>query len=1130
MDDIRFSYPRLQSPAFLVLSEDKEGCVMLYQTKRRGFKHYVIGQLQQVAKRFYDIHVTITVIEEELIDRKTHVKFRLDFDNSPYVPKYAPKLHSGNQNFSSITGDTFLKVFPFCIVFNSQLVIRMVGDSMSALLKDNTLIGSTLREKFHIRRPLIPCIWTKILQFGRVIFEVEYLFNNDPDELDARLMEHDNSEPEKAADHRILLRGQMKYLQDWNMIAFLCTPLLCDLRDLQQAGLYINDLNLFDMSRDMVMAGWQHASQLERSIEEQREKTEKITENMSTLETLMTKSDSLLYSMIPKSVAGKLKSGEDPVSTCEIFDNVTIMFNYMVGFGEVCSSATPMEIVEIINNVFSLFDQIIDSYDVFKVETLGDAVYMVAGGVPDRNPNHAINVAGLALELQLKAKTLTEPWSNKYKLNTRIGMHTGSVVGGVVGRRMPQYCLFGDTVNTASRMQTYSLPGRIHISEPCQECLKESSFVTIVRGTVNVKGKGEMRTFWLAGKEGEESTKQFCEEIKQERSQSVRKYSLTKEMKLYFRSRPTTRGSYDNAMDLHAMHASTSYAQMPAYFGGMKSNRSASSVSLLQQTDDESTGEVKTGDRLIVKGSPRSSFSRLNEYRKATQEISEQLSPTEQEYNGSDKLDIHFELDEGDTDNITAPTGVNAELKGEKSEPGLQTKYDIPEITELDKQSSKENSGDKDNSHHEKENRLTLGKFKLSLPKMSDLFQYITPKDRTKDKEMHDKSCYKDVKKEDNEEVDVTKGPLEETFKINVVIGSDASLDKYDSDTVEQTHEKDIKKRIGSLNNNNNDSASENRSFNENSLEGDTLLFDKSAECPQFSNIISSFKCKSMQYDDNTHKNNISSESFHYAENELVPHSRYYDSNELQKKTQKETVSEKSDRSLNNLRSSYASVSGETIRNGFLTKPESFTRLLSVNNSENTPESDENVKLEILSCPFFSCIANSDAAARRELNSENIRKCKSDQGCINDNRETSFKDQNSNRSSRCNKDQSKGDSHFQSTDMYESQKESIQEHKNVCDSLVIDCPEDKLKLLEKGVKYAWGLENDNVQHVVNQGKSGECWENNNGTCSINGQIDANFKKNNMIHNQSVLLCKAKKSENEPDNRVVFHLSDDETSS
>ena len=107
---IRFSYPRLQSPSFLVLLEDKDGCVLLYQSKRRGFKHYVKGQLSQIAKKFYKVIVNITIIEEDFTDNICSVKFRLDFDNSVYSAKSVPARISGNQSFSSITGDTFLKV------------------------------------------------------------------------------------------------------------------------------------------------------------------------------------------------------------------------------------------------------------------------------------------------------------------------------------------------------------------------------------------------------------------------------------------------------------------------------------------------------------------------------------------------------------------------------------------------------------------------------------------------------------------------------------------------------------------------------------------------------------------------------------------------------------------------------------------------------------------------------------------------------------------------------------------------------------------------------------------------------------------------------------------------------------
>lgn len=107
---IRFSYPKLRSPSFLVLHEDCDGCTLLYQSKRQGFKHYVIGQLQQIAKRFYSVNVNISVIEEDFVDRQCNVKFRLDFDNSAYQPNTSSRNLSGTTKFSSITGDTFIKV------------------------------------------------------------------------------------------------------------------------------------------------------------------------------------------------------------------------------------------------------------------------------------------------------------------------------------------------------------------------------------------------------------------------------------------------------------------------------------------------------------------------------------------------------------------------------------------------------------------------------------------------------------------------------------------------------------------------------------------------------------------------------------------------------------------------------------------------------------------------------------------------------------------------------------------------------------------------------------------------------------------------------------------------------------
>uniref|UniRef100_A0A673KM25 Guanylate cyclase n=1 Tax=Sinocyclocheilus rhinocerous TaxID=307959 RepID=A0A673KM25_9TELE len=232
----------------------------------------------------------------------------------------------------------------------------------------------------------------------------------------------------------------------------------------------------------------QYANNLENLVEE---RTQAYLEEKR-------KAENLLYQILPHSVAEQLKRGE--TVQAEAFDSVTIYFSDIVGFTSMSAESTPLQVVTLLNDLYTCFDAIIDNFDVYKVETIGDA-YMVVSGLPVRNGKlHAREIASMSLALLEQVKTFKIRHRPNDQLRLRIGIHTGPVCAGVVGLKMPRYCLFGDTVNTASRMESTGEALRIHMSSATKEVLDEFGYFELqLRGDVEMKGKGKMRTYWLLG-------------------------------------------------------------------------------------------------------------------------------------------------------------------------------------------------------------------------------------------------------------------------------------------------------------------------------------------------------------------------------------------------------------------------------------------------------------------------------------------------------------------------------------------------------------------------------------------------------------------------------------------------------
>ncbi|XP_046997916.1 atrial natriuretic peptide receptor 1-like [Schistocerca americana] len=243
--------------------------------------------------------------------------------------------------------------------------------------------------------------------------------------------------------------------------------------------------NLMD---DLLRRMEQYANNLEALVEE---KTEQLSQEKK-------RSEELLYQVLPRPVAEQLMAGE--VVQPEQFETVTIYFSDIVGFTGLCAQSTPMEVVDFLNDLYSTFDRIIGFYDVYKVETIGDA-YMVVSGLPKRNgDDHAKEIGLMAIAILDAVKSFTIKHRPDTQLKIRIGIHSGPVCAGVVGQKMPHYCLFGDTVNTASRMESGGEPLRIHVSSSTKEILEKfGTFKLELRGEVELKGKGRLTTYWLLG-------------------------------------------------------------------------------------------------------------------------------------------------------------------------------------------------------------------------------------------------------------------------------------------------------------------------------------------------------------------------------------------------------------------------------------------------------------------------------------------------------------------------------------------------------------------------------------------------------------------------------------------------------
>ncbi|CAK8721251.1 Adenylate cyclase, class 3 [Candidatus Electrothrix gigas] len=206
------------------------------------------------------------------------------------------------------------------------------------------------------------------------------------------------------------------------------------------------------------------------------------------------RSEDLLHNILPCSIAERLKGGQ--IVIADHFDDITVLFADIVDFTVLSERLPPKKLVDLLNSIFSIFDESAHRHQLEKIKTIGDA-YMVAGGLPDLRSNHLEAIADFALDMQQQLAQFNAEYKEHFQL--RIGIHTGPAVAGVIGVKKFVYDIWGDTVNTASRMESHGITGEIQVSENSYISLR-GDYIFKERGIIDIKGKGKMKTYFLQGK------------------------------------------------------------------------------------------------------------------------------------------------------------------------------------------------------------------------------------------------------------------------------------------------------------------------------------------------------------------------------------------------------------------------------------------------------------------------------------------------------------------------------------------------------------------------------------------------------------------------------------------------------
>ncbi|XP_029171969.1 head-specific guanylate cyclase isoform X1 [Nylanderia fulva] len=442
-----------------------EALELHFTTDHPSIAYLLVGSLKGIARQFYNDKADVYILPDpyntkffryRITPERYSGQLDADVDDNCDVVSPAFRPLSTEATDLRMGVASFCKAFPWHFVVDRQLELVQLGVGFMKIFGHHlNRLGREISTYFVFTRPHgVTLTFHEILKRANTPFILTLQRPYGIDKYPAEGLE---------------MKGQMVHCPESDSILFVSSPFLNGLEGLTGRGLFISDIPLHDATRDVILVGEQARAQdgLRRRMDKLKSSIEEA--NLA-VDAEREKNVSLLHLIFPPDIAKRLWLGE--TIEAKTYPDVTMLFSDIVGFTSICATATPMMVINMLQNLYEQFDMYCGQLDVYKVETIGDA-YCVACGLHRNTNTHAQQIAWMGLKM---IQTCSHHLTHEGKpIKMRIGIHTGMVLAGVVGKKMPRYCLFGHNVTLANKFESTSEPLRVNVSPITYLCLIQKS-------------------------------------------------------------------------------------------------------------------------------------------------------------------------------------------------------------------------------------------------------------------------------------------------------------------------------------------------------------------------------------------------------------------------------------------------------------------------------------------------------------------------------------------------------------------------------------------------------------------------------------------------------------------------------